>query len=722
MPLTDVDNTLLISGKKHFMKIKKNLSQLDQMLRVGLGAVCLYLGFFDNSYIESDVLSLLIGIFGIANIVFAAIGACPVYWLANINTSVNSQTSSAALKIRNKLLTIFILVAFTIVTVFGFISYEIAKDFSVAEEIKLWEKFNRQKASAIAKLEYTDNFTANETSEFILLTEQLKPAVAAPTIVSSQQFQLLLEKIEKEKKLSGLDVINGKAIIWAITTVPGTYNKLLVIHNAVNDGYSNYDLAKTFLVAAFVFQWFSVWGALIISSIVSRRLNKQNDLIVHQALHDGLTGLPNKRFLLDKLKKTINDYSPDKTVSYLLIFDLDRFKDINDMLGHRNGDRLLKKFAGRLKNFLHADDVFARLEGNEFAILTSDVDQKSVKQFVGKITDAMDKPFVLDNFDIQCDVSIGVSLFPEHGNEPLALIRQAEVAMYQSKERNQDYVIYSTDFDNRSINQLTVLSELKQAIANEELCLFYQPKIDINSGKTVSFEALIRWQHPDKGMQFPDTFIPQAEQTGLIKPLTIWTLQEALKQIQNWKSRGIVLPIAVNLSQRLLSQEHLAVLIGDMLREYNVEPYMLELEITESAVMSEAGGALEMMQQLSGLGIPLSIDDFGTGFTSLSQLKDLPVNTLKIDKSFVLNMSDSKHDATIVNSIIHLAHNMGQMVVAEGIEDFLVWDELKEMGCDIGQGFYMARPMPANEVEDWLKNSPWPMMDIPENIKISRIV
>jgi len=693
------------------MKIKKNLSGLDQLLRLGLGVVCIYLGFIDNRLIESEVLALLVGVFGIINIVFSLIGACPIYWLAGINTTANYHASSASLKTRNKLLTTFILVSVTIVSIFAVVSYQISKEFSIAEEVKLWEKFNRQKASAIAKNEAIDNSAANEVNQFILLDKDLNPIDTELEIIKPADFGQLVEKIKTrmDKERSGHDVIADQAIIWALTSVPGSTNNLLVIHKMVSNEFSTGDLAKKFFIAAFVLQWFSVWGALILSSTVSKRINKQNDLIVYQALHDQLTGLPNRKLLLDKIKIALSGKPRIKETLVLFVFDVNRFKDINNLLGQHSGDYLLAMLAKRLEGVIAESETLARLDGNEFAILSPETNSQSLTDRIDAIFQTVDAPFLINDMEIQCEISLGLAKYAEEIKAPMDLIRQAEIAMFCSKERSQDYVIFSPEMDNQSTHNLTVISELRHAISNNELCLYYQPKVNLKHGNTESLEALIRWKHPERGMQFPDTFIPQAEQTGLIKSLTLWTIREALRQAKCWKSQGISLPVAINFSQRLLSHEHLVGDIADLLHEYAIDPQYLELEITESAVMSEAGGALDMIAALSELGIPLSIDDFGTGYTSMSHIQELPIQTIKIDKSFVLNLSQNKHDQTIVNSIINFVHDMGHRVVAEGIEDIESWNKLEKMGCNVGQGYYMSRPMPAAEVVPWLRHSEWPL-------------
>ena len=696
------------------MKLTKNLSNLDKLLRTGLGGVCIYLGFFDNAYLEQGAFSYVVGVFGIINLASALVSHCPVYQLAGINTTASHQSTSANLKLRNRLLGSFIFVAVTLIALFGFISFHIAKQFSLAEEMQLWEEFAHERAKYISSAYHLDNLETSilpDVADAVIVDNKLKPLNSIPVFLTEDEFQQIVinSKHDMAKEHSGSVEKDDKIIIWGMAPIPNTQQHLMVFQNTDINSGSLPVLAKQFMISATILLWFSIWGALIFSSVVSKRINKQNDIIVYQALHDSMTGLPNRKYLVDKVEKHIKAHQLDDKPLALCIFDINRFKDINDMLGFRSGDYLLKELAQRLGKVLKPTCVLARLDGVKFAIFSPYFNDQRLVEFVGDIFQVFDVPFMVDSLEIQCEISMGISIYHARDKDPMCMFRQAELAMYQAKKRNQEYVVYSPETDVRDTRKLTVISELRHAINNNELRLHYQPKINIQKGRTVSLEALIRWEHPKQGLQYPDTFIPQAEQTGLIKPLTMWTVREALRQLKCLKQMGLGLPIAVNFSQRLLSHENLTKEIENLLNEFDIEPGYFELEITESAAMSEAGGALKMINALSEIGIPLSLDDFGTGFTSMSHIRNLPIQTIKIDKSFVMHLADNEKDQKIVNSIVQFAHNMGHQVVAEGIENKEAWDILDAMGCDIGQGYFMSRPMSADEVANWLMTSDWPL-------------
>ena len=320
-----------------------------------------------------------------------------------------------------------------------------------------------------------------------------------------------------------------------------------------------------------------------------------------------------------------------------------------------------------------------------------------------RIAQALDRPVILEGHPFEVGASIGVALAPEHGEDATTLLRRADVAMYTAKNASDPYAVYQPDQDQHSPRRLALIGELRQAIADGQLLLHYQPKVDLGSGCFGGVETLVRWQHPTHGMIPPDQFIPLAEHTGLIKPLTHWVLDAALRQCRAWHDEGLDLRVAVNLSARLLTDPGVVDLITELLHARGVEARWLEIEITESAVMADPVGALTILTRLHDMGIRLSIDDFGTGYSSLSYLKRLPVDEIKIDKSFVLEMPTNGDDETIARSIIDLGHNLGLRVVAEGVEDDATWAQLATMGRDVAQGYFISRPIPAPELTRWAR-------------------
>ncbi len=446
---------------------------------------------------------------------------------------------------------------------------------------------------------------------------------------------------------------------------------------------------------------------LIIATYVSKRVTNQALTLEHQALHDELTDLPNRAFFQERLAQVIQNAKVTNSAFAIILMDLDRFKEVNDTLGHDVGDMLLKEVGQRLKNTVRSLDTVARLGGDEYVIILEKLSEQYVERVIEKLLKALDRPFVLDNEVVDISASLGVARFPEHGLDAVTLTRRADLAMYAAKHEHCGFAIYSEAHEHGSRADLTLKSELRQAIEQNELMLYYQPKISHTTRKIIGVEALVRWQHPRRGFLAPDQFIFAAEQTGLIGPLTYWVLNKAIHQCAALQQAGVEISVAVNLSTKNLRDKQLPLEIAYLLSHVNVNPSSLVLEITESAVMDDPAFALEILNQLDKMGVSLSIDDFGTGYSSLAYLSKLPVDEIKIDKSFVLDMLNDKHALVIVRSTIDLGHNLGLKVVAEGVETLEAWNTLMQWGCDTAQGYYMSKPMPAEKLMQWLKESDW---------------
>lgn len=436
------------------------------------------------------------------------------------------------------------------------------------------------------------------------------------------------------------------------------------------------------------------------------RLIESTLLLEYQALHDSLTNLPNRALLEDRLQQAIHTSTRDSKPFALLVMDLDRFKEVNDSLGHQYGDQLLQQVAMRLQTTLRKSDTVARLGGDEFAVLLIGAEGEHAIQTARVLANALAVEFQLQGRVLEMHASIGIALFPEHGVDDVTLLRRADVAMYVAKRANSNYALYDREQDQDSLRQLMLSGELSRAVEGQQLLLHYQAKVFFNTGQVVGAEALVRWNHPHRGLIPPDEFIPLAERTGLIRDLTQFVLREAIRQCAEWRRAGLEIALAVNLSARDLQEAQLAEQVASYLAEYNVPATSLEIEITESVIMTDPARALAVLTQLSDRGVNLSIDDFGTGYSSLAYLKKLPVDTLKIDKSFVMNMVQDESDAAIVHSTIDLAHHLGLKVVAEGVETQEVWDMLADLGCDIAQGYFLGRPQAAADFSAWLGQSP----------------
>jgi diguanylate cyclase (GGDEF)-like protein len=436
---------------------------------------------------------------------------------------------------------------------------------------------------------------------------------------------------------------------------------------------------------------------------VTARLRGQVEQIEQLALYDALTGLANRRLFRDRAEQALLSARREGEGFSLMMLDLDRFKEINDTLGHQTGDAVLEELAGRLRSVGRASDTVARLGGDEFALVLLGARDGASALFVAeRIRRALDEPFSIDGLSLQLETSIGIAVFPEHGNDTESLLRHADIALYASKEAHVP-VVYASKHNQHSPARLGLVGETRRAIDKGELVVHFQPEVNLATGETPRVEALVRWEHPDRGLLLPDAFIPIARQSALIRPITRFVLDAALGQCRAWQDAGIDVAVAVNLAGRDLADSRLEEEVSDALRRWKLEPELLELEIPESAVMSEPERVQKMLARLSKRGVRLAVDDFGSGYASFSHLKQLPVDVLKIDKSFVQNLGTNDEDDAIVRSTIDLAHNLKLLVVAEGVESEEVLSRLVALGCDMAQGYCLSRPVPADELTTWLQ-------------------
>jgi diguanylate cyclase (GGDEF)-like protein len=382
-----------------------------------------------------------------------------------------------------------------------------------------------------------------------------------------------------------------------------------------------------------------------------------------------------------------------------MIMDLDHFKEINDTLGHHVGDQLLKEIGPRLSGVLRDGDVMARLGGDEFGIVLPDVqDASTAVRIADRLREVLERPLPVEGLALDVSGSIGIAMYPEDSMEVETLLRRADVAMYAAKEAGGGYELYTPELDRHSPARLTLVSGVRPGLERGEFVLHYQPKLRVADERTTGVEALVRWNHPDRGLVGPDQFIPLLERTVLLRPLTHYVLDRALQQWQRWSRRGLELDVAVNLSPRSLLDLQLPDQVAEFLGRWGVPPAALTLELTESFLMAESGRSVGVLSALADVGVKLSIDDFGTGYSSLSHLKRLPICEIKVDRSFVMNMTRDPNDAMIVRATVDLARNLGLQVVAEGVEDQETVERLAEMGCDLMQGFRFSRPLAAPDL------------------------
>jgi diguanylate cyclase len=426
----------------------------------------------------------------------------------------------------------------------------------------------------------------------------------------------------------------------------------------------------------------------------------------HNALHDTLTGLPNRTLLHQRLEAAVTLARGTQRTMAVLLMDLDRFKEINDTLGHHIGDRLLQQVAPRLRSVVRVPETVARLGGDEFAIVMPSADLDAATRLAQRLLQVIEQPFQVEQHHLGIGLSIGICLYPEHAEDSETLLRRADVAMYVAKRNASGYAVYDSKQDQYSLSRLKLQNELQGAIEGGKLAQHYQPYIGIEHRGLIAFEALARWDHPEYGLIPATDFILLAEQSGLIQSLTRWALNTAVANLAVWHRQGFNFQVSVNLSIKDLQSPGLPDMVSALLAEYHVTPDRLVLEITEGSVMTDEQRVVENIARLNRLGVMLLIDDFGTGYSSLARLRQLPIDAIKIDSSFVLGMFEDEHDAIIVRSTIDLARNMGKKVVAEGVADQDILDILEILHCDYAQGDFIAPPMPAEDVPAWVGSRP----------------
>jgi diguanylate cyclase (GGDEF)-like protein len=426
-----------------------------------------------------------------------------------------------------------------------------------------------------------------------------------------------------------------------------------------------------------------------------------------EANTDALTGLANRRRLMSDLREQVDVARAQDCHTAVLLVDLDGFKEINDALGHSAGDTLLELIGPRVLPILREGDLLARLGGDEFALLVP-ADRKlttaAASSLAERVRAAVARPFSFDGLTLHVQASVGIAMFPAHGEDAEALLQHADVAMYVAKRAQSGHVVYDPGADTNSRDRLELTGQLRTALEHDQLVLHYQPKADLRTGDVRSVEALVRWQHPKRGLLSPGEFLPVAEQAGLMRELTLYVLDRSLAQCAAWLREGMELAVAVNLSVANLVDDQLPSDVSRLLAEHGVAARHLQLEITENLIMADPVRATEVITELAGLGVSMSLDDFGTGYSSLAYLKRLSVDEIKIDRSFVIGLTPDSEDAVIVRSTVELGRSLGLRVVAEGVETSLAWQQLEEYGCDQAQGYYLSRPIPAPEMTAWLLN------------------
>lgn len=512
----------------------------------------------------------------------------------------------------------------------------------------------------------------------------------------------LVKRICQEKECT--DTTWNFIFILLVLFIAGYISQLVMLSRQFVSGVPD-------ILVAFVFFGGSLFALLITrSSLASiEYIRRISALELHYAYHDHLTGLPNRNFLYEKIDGLIKDSTrhPHTHGFVILIMDLNQFKEVNDSLGHQAGDRLIQNVALRIKRIVRTTDTFVRLGGDEFAIMLPSTNRESAQLVAENIIRFMEKPFQITQQLIPVGISIGMARYPDDGTSADILIQHADVAMYQAKESGSGYAFYDPSKDQYTAQRLNMLCNLRDAMDNRQIGLHFQPIVEVRSGKLWGVEALARWQHPELGLVLPNEFIPLAVQSNLMRPLSQYILQTAVKQMAAWKRNGLDIRMSVNLSVHDIQDSFLPDKIRELLRRYQIDPSRLILEITENSVMTDSQTVRTVIEHLHEMGISLAIDDFGTGYSSLAYLKQIPADEIKVDKSFVRDMASDDNDAVIVRTTIDLAHNMGRRVIAEGVEAREVYELLEILHTDLAQGYYICAPLPDAALRQWLHQGQW---------------
>ncbi|WP_417513415.1 putative bifunctional diguanylate cyclase/phosphodiesterase [Minwuia sp.] len=466
----------------------------------------------------------------------------------------------------------------------------------------------------------------------------------------------------------------------------------------------------------------AIWNATR-TARTERALSLAENQRAFNALHDHLTGLPNRSLFFDRLEQALSMSERQRDPVALLTLNINGFNRINGEMGHEIGDVLLQQLAQRMSETLRRSDTLARIGDDEFAaVLPTGATMEGAEQAAQKLIKALESPFEIGDHSFTIGVRIGIAFYPQHATRASHLMVRAENAMRDGRRTDLRFAIHFAGGASDESTRRPLVEDLRRALNDGDRQLFvtFQPKIDLEKGRIDGVEALVRWRHPTRGMVFPDAFIPLAEDAGLIDRLTVHVLNHTLAQQAAWRAEGIDLSVAVNVSAKTLQNPRLPGHVARMLEKWSAEPSRVMIEITESAIILDVGRATTTLEGLDALGVGISIDDFGTGYTCLSYIRRLPVQEIKVDKSFVLGMSQSPDDWVIVSSLIELGHNLGLKVVAEGVEDLRTLSALTEIGCDVAQGYYMSRPVPADELTEWLATSDWgleaPSLESGDNI------
>ena len=530
--------------------------------------------------------------------------------------------------------------------------------------------------------------------------ERVETSAALVTALNKQTWDIVLSDY-RLPRLTGADAlarVRERELDVPFIFISGTIGEAAAVE-AMKAG------AQDYVVKGTTTRLLPIVERQLHEAAVRRQHKREVATVEYLAYHDALTDLPNRNVFYDRLQQALLTSYREKKSLAMLLMDLNQFKDVNDTFGHDYGDLLLRHIGPRVRRCLRESDTVARMGGDEFAILLPNTPIEGASLTARKVLKALEAPFLLNDVRFEVGVSIGIALYPDHGQESDVLFRRADTAMYMSKQAGGGYAVYAPEHEQLIPRRLLLTAKLRRAIEYGELELHYQPLVSLKTNHVIGVEALARWSPSELGPIPPDEFIPLAERTGLIGPFTQWVIKTVFHQHEVWEDAGVTVPISVNLSMTNLQEQRLPDQVAELSQASRVPAGLLEFEVTESMIMVNPMRAIQVLTRLNAIGVPLAIDDFGTGYSSLGYLKRMPVQKIKIDKSFIVDGLEDKGNGLIVESIIHLAHNLGLEVVAEGVENQQTMDRLATFGCDAAQGYHIGYPIPAGELTSWLRES-----------------
>lgn len=635
-----------------------------------------------------------------------------------------------AVSLRLKLILSFVTTSLVVVLVFAAIAYSSAQDYARFSELNHVHESNEHLIDKLGvdkpSLEQIKRMLPKNDNEdsFYIVIDSITGLVVSENTNKSQLgvvTALIRDAGAIDGKHKGVTSVKGVRYYWAADPVPNTKYIILNTYHKLESGIGDFldYIGNTLAITIFLAMWFSLWGATILANLFQRIANQKSE-IEHRSRHDPLTSLPNRHTIGELIDQSIMINNDDAESLLLCLVDINGLKDVNDSLGHEFGDKLLVNVSERLKEVLRSSDKVGRFGGDKFAVILSHSKNTAIEELCTRLLATFDRSFHVGGHDLYIGSTLGIAGYPEHAEDSQSLIQKAEIALHTAKDTSKDFFIYESSMDSGNKQQLNLATDLRHAIRDGQLELHYQPQLDLRTGKIVSVEALARWSHPEYGVIPTDTFITIAERTGLIKQFTEWVLTTAIKQCAEWRKSFQSLSVSVNLSARNLHDETLAKQISRLIRHWKIIPDQICLEITETAMMADPEHARLLLEELDRLGLRISIDDFGTGYSSLSYLKRLPVDEIKIDRSFVMNMGNSENDTSIVRATVGLAHDLGLSAVAEGVENQESLERLRQLGCEFAQGYYISEPLSAEDIGKLLESNVQTASQSPSNSDINQ--